>query len=218
MNSARGYTLVEVLVTLGLLAIASVGFYSVLFSGSEGSERAQSIARVAESARAGLNRMVRDTREGKRISATASASLAQPYINSYTVEVDFDQNGTIAPVGTTNTQGDFEVLTYEFAEGAITLNGDILISGVQPLPGNNGIFGVSSNKLAYDWNGDGITTWPELDVASSSSRGIVGVGDNNGLLSVGEWPHLNYVTYALRLSRNGSSEDFYSQAELRNGR
>lgn len=218
-RSQDGFTIVELMVAITIFGITATGFYSVLFSGARGADRSRSVVRVSEEARMGLNRMIRDTREAGRL-VTASPT-------SYRIEVDFNNNGTYDG----NSAGNYEDLTYayvpasgtssvcpsRFGPGCITLNGQRLVVGVQPIAGTD-VFNYTSNLMLYDCNRDGVTTWQELDQAEVSGRGCPArpeMGNANGVLD-DERPFVNGVTYAIRVRQGGSVSNFYSEVQLRN--
>lgn len=217
-----GFSLVEALVAIFLLSVLSVGFYQVMFSAVRGSTDAADIAEVAEEARLGFNRMIRDTREAtKLISATDT---------SYRIWTDYDRDGIV-------DQGDFEHLefAYDSARRAITLTaltapaaGDPdLISGAESaipgtiaeilagnvrLVGARPVFSYASNFLQYDVNpANGEVSASELDDAA-------GLGNNNDALDALELEYVSDVNYAFVVSVGGDSRTFYGQAQIRNRR
>jgi prepilin-type N-terminal cleavage/methylation domain-containing protein len=198
-HGEAGYTILESLVAVSILAIASVGFYSVLFSGTRASTTTEEVTRVSEEARVGLNRMIRDTREGQLFSDL------QP--QSYNVRVDFDGDGNFE---TPNEAGDYENLNfvYDATQQAIELNGEVLVRGVQPIQGTP-IFTYTSNDLRYDWNGDGVTTSAELNEAAA--RGYSGISSSNTAL-------YSNVHFAFRVQVGDRATNFRGQAQLRNRR
>jgi prepilin-type N-terminal cleavage/methylation domain-containing protein len=206
----EGFTLVELLVGILLMSIVSIGFYSVLFASSRASDTSRAVTKISEEARLGFSRMVRDTRQGRGLVAATSTS--------YTVEVDFDGDGAIAVEGTTNSQDDYEVLTFSFNKVAntVSLNGEILMRRVQCIDDSDPCeaFTYTSNRLEYDWNRDGITEWDELDAAPS--KGVIGVGNGNGVLDSKEIPFISNVTYELKVVEKDSSTDYIAEAQLRN--
>ena len=210
-----GFTLVELLVTIFLLSLASTAMYQVLFNVAGGTRKTESLARISDEARLGFNRMVRDTREGQEIVAYT----ASPW--SYTVAVDFDSNGVITAAPGTNAAGDYEELTFSFDESAsqLRLNGELLMGGVQCVAScaTRPVFDFSSEDLRYDWDADGLTTWQELDVAGPS-HGVVGIGNGNGVLDSAELPYVTSVSFNLRVVKGSSSSTFYTRAQLRNKR
>jgi prepilin-type N-terminal cleavage/methylation domain-containing protein len=207
-----GFTLVELLVGILLLAIVSIGFYTVLFATSRSGDTSRAVTKVSEEARLGFGRMVRDTRQGRGVVAASGTS--------YTVEVDFDGDSVIEPSGIQNSQGDYEVLTFSFNEAAdtISLNGEILMRRVQCVEVSGvckPVFNYASNRLEYDWSPkDGIAAWEELDAAPV--HGVIGVGNNNGMLDSAELPFISNVTYELMVVENESSTEFIAEAQLRN--
>ena len=218
IRSESGYTMIEMMVAIGLFAIVSTSFYSVLFAVTRGSETAQSVSRTSQEARLGFNRMVRDTREG---SAIVDADA-----NSFTVRVDFDADGSISLFPATNSQGDYEELTYEFvaAQELVTLNDEVLMRDVDCAEAAGGgcveVFSYSSNRLDYDWDRNGVTSWEELNDAPS--HGVIGVGDGDvpPQLDGSELSLLSNVTFSLAVA--GATDDpstrFFAEAQLRNQR
>ena len=213
-DAEGGFSLIEVLVAISLFAIISIGFYSVMFAGVGGGNTTRSLVRISGEARAGFNRMVRDTREAERIDAASPTS--------YNVKVDFNNDGFFH---NPNLNGDYEDLTYSYnsADQTIRLNNNVLMSGVTPV--NGVVFNYTSNILEYDWGSgplgasglpDGVTTWGELDVAPS--KGVTGVGNQNGQLDSAELPFISGVVYSVRVSHDGRSSNFFAEAELRNRR
>jgi prepilin-type N-terminal cleavage/methylation domain-containing protein len=207
----EGFTLVELLVGIIVLALVSVGFYTVLFASSRSADTSRAVTKVSEEARLGFSRMVRDTRQGRRLVAATDTS--------YTVEVDFDGDGDIAD-GTVNSQGDYEVLTFSFnqSNGTVSLNEEVLMRRVQCVEVSGAckpVFDYTSNRLEYDWPPqDGLATWEELDEAPV--HGVIGVGNNNGVLDPAEFPFVSNVTYELIVVEKDSSTQYIAEAQLRN--
>lgn len=205
-SDESGFTLVELLTVMMIFSIVSVGFYSVMFAVVRGSDDARSVAAVSEEARMGLNRMVRDTREGSELLAASA--------DSFTVRVDFENDG----LGPQN-------LTFSKVGDEIRLDGEELVDGIDCLreddepanPCQQDVFRYSSDRLQYDWNQDGITTWQELDQSASTTYGVVGVGNNDGTLNV-ELEFLSNVTFALSVSDGDALSRFMAEAQLRNRR
>ncbi|MDP9068812.1 MAG: prepilin-type N-terminal cleavage/methylation domain-containing protein [Actinomycetota bacterium] len=209
-----GFTLIELLVTASLFSVLAVGFYQVLFSNARGSDTSRAVVKISEEARLGLNRMIRDTREGTLWCETydGASTTACPTRTSYSVRIDFNSDGKFE---NPNPQGDYEKLTfaYDSTRGVIALNGEVLVAGVTPISGKD-IFTYTSNRLEYDANSDGMTTWQELD-----ATGLTGIGDKDGVLDGDlELRHLSNIDYAFNVASGGRTTVFYSQAQLRNTR
>ena len=237
-----GFTIVEALVAIFLLSVLSIGFYQVMFSAVRGSSDSADIAEVAEEARLGFNRMIRDTREAtKLVSADAT---------SYRIWVDFDGDGCVdsgtafqAGAGGTCAAGgtsDLEYLAYEFDEPDITLtalNGpntglpaaldpaaaavtgtetETLASHIEVVAGKN-VFSYVSNFLQFDTTGTSGTGPPDGEVSVAELEAGT-EGANDGLLAGIELDYISDVNYAFRVEVGGDGRTFYGQAQIRNRR
>ncbi|CAN5151302.1 hypothetical protein BH20ACT22_BH20ACT22_13020 [soil metagenome] len=201
--SDDGFTLIETLVAISLFAIVSVSFYSVLLASVGVSKTSRDVVRISEDARLGLNRMIRDTREGQSLSGLSSSS--------YEVDIDFDGDGTTSGAGENpNGNGDYEALRFEYvgSKDSITLNDEVLAAGVEPI-GSEDIFSFTSNDLKYDWNGNGVTTQSELDAASSHGYPAIN-GSDSGLYTS--------VVFTFQVRSGDRVTQFRGQAQLRNRR
>ncbi|MBA2311858.1 MAG: prepilin-type N-terminal cleavage/methylation domain-containing protein [Actinobacteria bacterium] len=198
-SSEVGFTLVEVLVAMGVFSIVSLSFYGVLFASVRSTNASEDVVRVSEEARGGLNRMIRETREGQLFSSLAA--------DSYNVRIDFDGDGVYE---NPNENGDYENLNFEYRESdrTIRLNNSLLVAGVTRI-GSTPIFSYTSNDLRYDWNGDGVTTAAELDLAPARGYPEVSAGDT-ALYS--------NVEFAFQVQSGDRTTQFRSQAQLRNRR
>lgn len=196
----EGFTLIETLVAISLFAIVSVSFYSVLSASVGVSNTSRDVVRISEDARLGLNRMIRDTREGQLFSSLDTSS--------YRVRIDFDGDGN--PSENPNENGDYENLEFKYvaSDDSITLNNEVLAAGIEPI-GAEPVFSYTSNELKYDWNGDGVTTSTELDAAPSYGYPSIDSTDSGLYTS---------VVYSFRVRSGERVTEFRSQAQLRNRR
>ena len=214
-----GFTLIEVLVGMALFSVLSIGFYQVMFSGVAGSETGRNIARVSEEARLAFNRMIRDTREATSFACTGPSTGPCISGSSFTVEVDFNGDGEIHNPPELRSNGvaetEYERLTFAYvdARDAITLNGEVLIDGVEPA-GGRPIFDYSSNLLQYDRSpSDGTTRWQEIDASSDP-----GIGDADGAIDETELQFLSNVTFAFQVREDDRATEFFAEAQIRNRR
>lgn len=197
---------------MGLFAVVSVGFYTVMFSVSSGSDRTTSVSGVSQEARLGFNRLVRDTREGQALRSAQSSS--------YSVDIDFNGNGSIQPTPA-DPSGDYERVRFQFnpssnRRGTVTLNGEVLMRGVDCLRDGSGncrqpVFTYSSGRLEYDSNKNGSVSAGEIDQAP-------GVGNNNGALDGDELGFISEVTIAMQVTEDEATSEFFTQVQLRNQR
>jgi prepilin-type N-terminal cleavage/methylation domain-containing protein len=209
LRDEAGFGLVETMVAIMIFSVTSVAFYQVLFGQVRGTTATETAVRIGEEARAGFNRMVRDVREGDMLSAASPTS--------FTVKVNFDGNGLYESPNAQNVE---EVLTYAYDASArtITLNGEVLMAGVEKVDETTDVFSYGSNVLDYDWDNSGATTWIEVNNASCAANGITGVGDCDAppVLDAAEFPHLATVSIALKVDVDGYEEEFRSTVQLRN--
>lgn len=217
LDREEGFTLIEMMVGVLVFAVATTAFYQLLFSSTRGSERAQAVVRTSEEARLALNRMVRDTREASRV--------LNPSATSYTVEIDFNGNGTIDSVPADPT-GSYEriMFTFNAANREISVSAgtqtETLMQGVDCVrkPDNtcHDVFSFGSSRLEWDK--------PPLDgrVSTSPLGGELddapGVGNENNVLDATEVDFIDVVSFALRVIQQGSDANFYADAQLRNRR
>ncbi len=211
---------------MGIFSVVSVTIYQTVFSVARGSDVSTAVAGVTQEARLGFNRMVRDTRQASAIQATSPTS--------YTIQVDFDFNGSITAAGSLNAQGDYETLTYSYDSGTGTIRlgsgsttPEVLMAGVAPVatttpPCRGAIFCYISNRLEYDLGdgepgpssaGDGTTTCLELDRA-----GVAGVGNKDGTCGAAEWGLINSVRFSMAVTQGRSTTNFRAEAGIRNTR
>nr|MDQ3879030.1 prepilin-type N-terminal cleavage/methylation domain-containing protein [Actinomycetota bacterium] len=240
LRSEDGYSLLEMVVAVFLFALVSGGFYQVLLAQTRSTNTTRMGTHIAEEARLGFNRMVRDVREADTISA-ASINAATG-ASSFTIKVNYNNDSQYTSD---------EILTYSYDPTAKTISlntsggtPEVLMSGVSPVvcsastPCAAGsttpacpatayplgcVFSFMSSYLDYDWNGDGFTTWQEVDDASCSSHGITGVGDCNGggaatgqILDSGEFPYLTMISFGIKVTDGSRSNDFIDRAQMRN--
>lgn len=212
-----GFTVIELLVTISIFAVVSLGFYQVMFAGTRGTETSGSVVDISEEARLGLNRIVRDTRE--------ALVLVNATPTSYRVQINFDGDANAAE--SPNENGDYEDITFTFSGDKILLGipdvsggliNETLIEGVDCVNGarkSDGtcvtpVFSYSSAFLEYDSDGDGVTEESELDAAS--------FGDKDGKLTSSnkEITYVTSVDYAFQITSGNRTTVFYSEAQMRN--
>ena len=211
----RGFAMIELLVTIVLLAIVTTGAYMVLFSLNRASTTTRNVAQVSQEARLSFNRMVRDTRQGRAIDAV-DTNITDDGKISYTVLVDFDGNNVITRPSP-NPQGDYEALTYQFDQNAktVTLNGEVLMRGAECADPTCEVFSYSSSQMQYDWDKDGVVTTEELDAAGCPLHGNPSIGNCNNTLDV-ELSLISNVDFAFQIRSGDSTTEFFVQAQLRN--
>ncbi|MDQ3915748.1 MAG: prepilin-type N-terminal cleavage/methylation domain-containing protein [Actinomycetota bacterium] len=225
-----GYSLVEILVALSIFFLVAAAFMSVMLSGARSSDTTRDNVRVAEEARLGINRMVRDTREAGWI-ALPGTSPTDSY-QSFTVKIDFNGDGAYTnPAGPgVDMAGNYEVVTYAYddANDRITLTAEgfpaeTLVKGVDCVRTTAGacksdVFSFTSNRLEYDWDLNGVTSLAEINQAACTPNNITDMDVCNATLVDKELANVTSVNFAFSLSTGGRSTNYYTEAQLRNRR
>jgi prepilin-type N-terminal cleavage/methylation domain-containing protein len=206
----RGFTLIELLVATSLFLVLSGLMFTVVTSGARVMKTSRRYNDLNEEARVMLNRMSREIREAKAITAVTNPGAAVGVNRSLTFSVDFDGDGAIEP-----NAADPEVLTYRYDAAArrVTLTAGGATYAV--LAANVTSFELSFTSSAgylYDTTpADGTTTWQELD---ADTTGLV--GNRNGVLDV-ELLHIDSVTIGFTVLDKPHQQDYRTTIDLRNG-
>jgi hypothetical protein len=191
-----------------------------------------------EEARLALNRIARELRQASTLQVVLNPdgpTYSDTATTAVTFSADFNGDGCIdgvmptpAPTPTPTCQAytasNPETLTYCWDPSASvrqlylipgSLPGETCqVSGALPiLAGQVTSFKLSyrSNAYLYDANGDGITTWMELD------DGGAPVGDHDGELGDTELGFVDSIVVDLQVSAGGKHPQSYvTQVDLRN--
>jgi type II secretory pathway pseudopilin PulG len=226
-------SLLEILVALSIFAMVSATFMSVMLSGARGSDATRDNVRVAEEARLGINRMVRDTREAGWIDLSSASPTASH--SSFTVKIDFNGDGAYAnPAGPgVDVGGNYEVVTYAYDDAGdrITLTAagfptEILVQGVDCVRSGgvctNEVFSFTSNRLQYDGavDGvyDGVVSLAEINGAACGPMNVTVLDTCNGVLVDKELANVTSVNFAFSLKTGTRSTNYFTEAQLRNRR
>lgn len=209
----RGFTLIEVLMAMIMTLMVMGTMLSVVLATNRSGSASKQANDLNEEARVAINRISRELREAQKIDAV-TLDPATGQFTGLTFEVDFNGNGVIdanAP--------DPEVLTYCYDKANSRL---LLTPSVTPSTCNNPSalpilasdvtkfsLGFDSNLWKYDANGDGVTTWQELDAAGAP------VGNNNGVLDV-ELSNINTVHLDMTVLKNQRQQRYRTQIDIRN--
>jgi prepilin-type N-terminal cleavage/methylation domain-containing protein len=220
-----GYSLIEVIVSLFIFSIVSIGFTSVMMSGARSTDTTRRNVRLSEEARLGLNRIVRDVREAGWIALPGNDAAAT--YTSFTVKTDYNGNGVYAnSAGAATAESNYEIVTYAYdatsktvtvtAEGFPT---ETLIKGVEPV-GSTPVFSFTSNRLEFDWSGDGVTTMTEVSQYACPAGGSNLTLDSacNTTLTDKELAYLTNFTLTADVNSDRTSSQYVAEAQLRNRR
>jgi prepilin-type N-terminal cleavage/methylation domain-containing protein len=231
----RGFTLVEMLVAVILTALVGTAVIATVIGANISAKASKSEQDLNEEARLALNRMARELRQATTLTNVLNADgpdYSSSAVTAVTFSADFNGDGCIDGVnsaGTTTGCTAFqasnpETLTYCWDPSASVrqlyliagaLSGaSCQVSGALPiLAGQVTSFKLSyrSNQYLYDADGDGVTTWLELDQAGPP------VGNGNGALDATELKSVDSIVIDVSVSDKGKHPQSYTtQVDLRN--
>ncbi len=187
-----GVTLVEVLVGMALFGVLSTTLLGISLSTSRVTEHTRQVSEVNEELQLTVERITRELRQARQITLVdPSTGAADPA--SLRFEVDFDGEGEgNAPVSVLYTW-DPSTAALTITEGAET---GTLAAGVTGF-----VVTPASTLWQYDADGDGDTTWQELDAAGSPA------GNGDGVLNA-ELPRVDRVEVVISVERDIDGDPF----------
>lgn len=203
-----GMSLIEVLVAMGLFGLLGSLLLGLAVSTSAVTQDTKSRTVVTGEARTALERMTRELRQSAGLDAVTLPGTGD--YTSFTFWTDFDGDGF-----RDETADDPEVLTYCWSDvtDELTLSDDADCSLARPvLAGKVSSLQLEldSSEWTYDADGDGTTTWQELDTR-------VGLGNNDGRPNGAELLHIDLVGVTLTVrDGTGGAQTFHTQIDLRN--
>lgn len=207
----RGFTLIELTVAMTVFGVLMLIVLTTVTGSKRSADTVRTVNNLNEEARLAVNRITREIRQASEISSVYGTDGS----TGLTFGVDFNGNGTLD-----SSSADPERLTYKW-DGQRILLSAADTSGTtvtQPiLSGEVNTFRLDyrSSKYEYDCNGDGTTTWQELDAASCGPVGNT-VGNGNGVLDAGELPYIDSVVLSFSVLEGERRQDYRTQIDLRN--
>lgn len=217
-----GFTLVEMLVAMVVFSVVMSIAMATVMASRRSVQQTKQLDDANEEARLALNRIARELRQAKEINNfvlyTTGAYGTAGYGKEITFGVDFNGDGTIDPNAV-----DAELLTYRYVPDA-TGNGQILLEAndaagnpvSQPVLAGHVSdfhFELYSSLWVCDTNGDGRTTWKELDtnIAAACPH-----PDNNNTLDANELRSIDSVVIDFTVFEGSHRQDYRTQVNLRN--
>lgn len=193
-----------------------------------------------EEARNSLNRMSRELRQADAITYVVNAdgpAFSTGALTAVSLQADFNRDGctgnVVATPCSTDAVNNPEEITYCYDPGAPTLAErqslwliptaltsaptTCNMAGSRPiLAGRVGGFKVEyrSNEYLYDSSpADGVTTWRELDAAGPP---VGDAGSPDGDINTSSVNFVNSLVVHLTMTRDGTSQQYQTQVDLRN--
>ena len=205
-----GISLVEVLVAIGLFGVLGSLLLGFAISTSKVTQDVDRLSGLSEESRLAMERL---TRELRQANAVLDVDLpGNPTdTTSLTFWTDFDGDGL-----QDLNAADPEVLTYRWNPGTrrltLTANDPDGTAVTRPVLAANvttWTLGLRSSLWQYDADGDGTTTWQELDATTAG-------GDGNGRPNGAELERIDAIRIGLTLRDGGRSQAYRTEVDLRN--
>ena len=233
-----GFSLVEMLVAMVMVGAFGSIFMTTVMGADNSASATSSQHDLNEEARLALNRMARELRQATALTSVLNPdgpSYSTSAITAVTFTADFNGDGCIdgvaptpaptpPPVCLPYAASNPETLTYCWDPSAtirqlylipgVLASASCQVAGARPiLAGQVTTFELNyrSNRYLSDANGDGITTWLELDQAGPP------VGNQDGVLDQPELANIDSVGITITVAANGKHTQTYeTQVDLRN--
>jgi prepilin-type N-terminal cleavage/methylation domain-containing protein len=227
MNAAEpettdgGFTLVEVLVAMGLFLLLMSMVMLMVTSASRATQDTRQFTNINEQARIAVERLTRELRQAEGISS-ASLPSGSNHDVALTFGVDFDGDGTVEAV-----VADPEQLTYRYDAAherlTLTANDESGTAITRPILSEEvSEFDIRFRSSLWRYDGcrstdsagsptgtpDGITDWTELDT-------VCGAGNHNGVLD-DELDRIDLVAITLSVLEGPHMQTYQTQVTLRN--
>lgn len=206
-----GFSLVEVLVGVGLFGMLGSLLLGLAVSTSKVTEDVRSLTSINEESRLAMERMSRELRQATLITAALVPPGAAPAETALTFWTDFDGDG-VQDLGV----ADPEVLTYRWDPTSerlsLTANdasGSAVTRPVLAARVTRFELQLRSSAWQRDANGDGTTTWQELDAVGAG-------GNGNGVPDGAELTDLDLVGVTLTVLDGARAQTYTSRVDLRN--
>jgi prepilin-type N-terminal cleavage/methylation domain-containing protein len=207
-----GFTLIELLVSMGIFAILCAAIMTTVFSVQHATKVTQETTDINQEARLATDRITRELRQASVLYAVYGTGGATG------IEFGVDFNGVN---GVEDFATDPEHLKYEAVPVGtsgeerieLTANDGGTMTTLPILAAQVYSFQLQYRSSLYlcDANGDGVTTWQELD---SSLLAVCG-GNQNGILD-DELSKIDSVVMTFYVFNDSHRQDYRTQINLRN--
>ncbi len=214
-DTDHGFTLVEVIAAIAFFALLMATIFPIVYAMTRTLAKGQADIAATSDARSTLNRMTRELREADKVQLASSPDGTE-WIR---ITVDFNADGTTNDPSTTSDEETIEYV-YDSAAQTMSISTPLTNPAVTAVLAENitsASFTLLSSNINYDWSGDGVTTWQEVDAAVAN--GISGVGDNDGVLDTSELDYIDIVKITMTVATDnelGGEQTLEATVKLRN--
>jgi type II secretory pathway pseudopilin PulG len=205
-----GASLVEVLVGMGLFAVLGTLLLGLALSTSQVTTDVRSLTNVNEESRMAMERLTRELRQARQIT-DVSLPATSTDTTAITFWTDFNANDA-----KDLNAADPEVLTYRWnpvtSRLTLTVNdadGTATTRPVLAATVSDFTLLLRSSQWQYDADGDGETTWQELDAVAAG-------GNANGAPDTTELDNIDLVGLQLTVLDDARAQTYTTRVDLRN--
>lgn len=205
-----GFTLIEMLVALGLFGVLATILLGLALSSSHVADDTRQLTTVGDESRLGMERMTRELRETAKIADVVLPRSGRTDPTRFTLWADFNANGCID-----RGAADPEEVSYTWDPSTHYVTLSAVIGGVAQserlLATTVTVFQLrlKSSSWQYDANNDGTTTWEEIDASS--------IGDHNpSNFTSAELEHIDLVGLSITAADGSHEVDYATDVDLRN--
>ena len=205
-----GMSLVEVLVAMGLFGVLGTLLLGLALSTSKVTDDVRTLANVNEESRIAMERLTRELRQANQITAVRLPTTPTD-TTALTFWTDFDGNG----VQDLNA-ADPEVLTYRWnpvtSRLTLTVNDASGTATTRPVLAatvSRFTLNLRSSRWQHDADGNGETTWQELDALAAG-------GNGNGMPDGAELDRIDQVGLELTVLDGARAQTYATRVDLRN--
>lgn len=208
----QGLSLVEVLVAMGLFGLLSSVLLGFALSTSRVGDDTRRLANVNEESRLAMERLTRELRQAKELQSVQLPADPAVDHTALTFWTDFDGDGfeDLSAI-------DPEVLTYRWnpATQRLTLtandaSGTAVTRPVLAAKVSSFTVDLGSSLWQYDADGDGDTTWQEIDTAGPP------VGNSDAVPNGGELLLTDLVSVSMTVLDGPFAQTYRTEVDLRN--
>jgi prepilin-type N-terminal cleavage/methylation domain-containing protein len=203
----KGFSLVEVLVAMGLFGVLASLLLGLAVSTGRVTDDVRALTNINEESRLAVERLSRELRQATEVTAVSQPTGGRVALTFWT---DFNGNGA-----RDLNAADPEILTYAWDpktdQLSLTVNDPTGAAITRPLLAANVssfTLDLRSSSWELDADGDGQTTWKEIDTAPGGNRN--GVPDGPELLK------LDLIGVTMTVLDGRRAQTYTSRVDLRN--